>query len=95
MSDVPRPTDHFQAALYNNKIYCASGRNSSAKTKKKFSLTVSEFDDYNMENNAWETLPESSNIPTQRVGAFSIINKGNLIITGSESSSQKIVYNDF
>ena len=94
LSDAPRPRDHFQAALYNNKIYCASGRNSSAKTNETFNLTIPEVDVYDIKSNTWETLPESSNIPIQRAGASAIINKGNLIVIGGESAAQKTAHND-
>tara|TARA_R110002096_G_scaffold305242_1_gene500122 strand:- start:5142 stop:6083 length:942 start_codon:yes stop_codon:yes gene_type:complete len=94
LSDAPRSRDHFQASIYNNKIYCASGRNSSAKTNETFSLTIPEVDVYDINNNTWVTLHESSNIPTQRAGASTIINKGNLIIIGGESSSQKTAHNE-
>ncbi|MGB5419834.1 Kelch repeat-containing protein [Algibacter sp.] len=94
LSDAPRSRDHFHAAIHNNKIYCASGRNSSAKTYETFNLTIPEVDVYNIENNSWETLPETSNIPTQRAGASAIINKGKLIIIGGESASQKTAHNE-
>ncbi|MFS4482781.1 Kelch repeat-containing protein [Hyunsoonleella sp. 2307UL5-6] len=93
LSDAPRPRDHFQAALFNNKIYCASGRNSSAKTKETFNLTIPEVDVYDIKNNTWETLSESSNIPTQRAGASSVIKNGNLIVVGGESATQKTAHN--
>lgn len=94
LNEAPRARDHFQAALYNDKIYCASGRNSSAKTKETFNLTIPEVDVYNIKTNAWETLPESSNIPTQRAGASIIINRDNLIVIGGESSAQEAAHND-
>ena len=94
LSDAPRPRDHFQAALHNDKIYCASGRNSSAKTIETFSLTIPEVDVYDIVKNEWTTLSETSNIPTERAGASAIINKGKLIIIGGESSSQETAHND-
>ena len=94
LPDAPRPRDHFHAVISNNKIYCASGRNSSAKTNETFNLTIAEVDVFNIKNNTWETLPESSNIPTQRAGASAIISKGNLIVIGGESGAQKTAHNE-
>lgn len=94
LEDAPRPRDHFHAVIHQNKIYCASGRNSSAKTKQTFELTIPEIDVYKIETNNWITLPESSNIPTQRAGASSIIKSGKLIVIGGESASQKTAHNE-
>lgn len=92
LRDAPRPRDHFHAAIHNNKIYCASGRNSSAKTKETFNLTIPEVDVYNIETKSWFTLPETSNIPTERAGASSVIAKDHLIVIGGESASQKTAH---
>ncbi len=94
LKDAPRPRDHFQAAIYNNEIYCVGGRNSSAKTKETFSLTIPEVDIYNIVNNTWRTLPDSLNLPTQRAGASTLIYRGNLIVIGGESANQKIAHNN-
>lgn len=94
LTNAPRARDHFQAAIHNNNIYCASGRNSSAKTNETFNLTIPEIDVYDIEKDEWVTLSEASNIPTQRAGASTIINGGNLIILGGESASQKTAHND-
>lgn len=92
LKDAPRPRDHFHAVLHQGKIYCASGRNSSAKTKETFSLTISEVDVYNINSNEWSTLPESSNILTQRAGASALVKNGDLIIIGGESAQQEMAH---
>lgn len=94
LEDAPRPRDHFQAALKKGKIYCASGRNSSAKTNETFSLTIPEVDVYDIDENEWITLPESSNIPTQRAGASSLVVNGNLIVIGGESGEQEMAHSE-
>ena len=93
LKDAPRPRDHFQAAIYKDQIYCVGGRNSSAKTKETFSLTIPEVDVYNITNNTWSTLPYSLNLPTQRAGASTLIYKGNLLVIGGESANQKTAHN--
>ncbi|GAA4815066.1 kelch repeat-containing protein [Litoribaculum gwangyangense] len=94
LEDAPRPRDHFHAAIKQGKIYCASGRNSSAKTNETFSLTIPEVDVYDINKNQWKTLPESSHIPTQRAGASSLIKNGYLMIIGGESSKQEMAHNE-
>ena len=94
LKDAPRARDHFHAAIHQNKIYCASGRNSSAKTKQTFNLTIAEVDVFDIETNTWITLPSSSNIPTQRAGASSVVKNGKLIVIGGESVSQKTAHNE-
>lgn len=94
LKDAPRPRDHFQAAIYKNQIYCVGGRNSSAKTKETFNLTIPEVDVYNITNNTWSTLPYSLNLPTQRAGASTLIYKGNLIVIGGESANQETAHNN-
>lgn len=92
LKDAPRPRDHFHAAIHQNKIYCAGGRNSSAKTKQTFDLTIAEVDVFDIEKNTWTTLPKASNIPTERAGASSVIKKDKLFVIGGESASQKIAH---
>lgn len=94
LKDAPRPRDHFQAAIYKDQIYCVGGRNSSAKTKETFSLTIPEVDVYNTINNTWSTLPDSLNLTTQRAGASTLIYRGDLIVIGGESASQKTAHNN-
>lgn len=93
LKDAPRPRDHFHAAIHQNKIYCVSGRNSSAKTEQTFNLTIREVDVYDIETNNWFTLSKSSNLPTQRAGASSVIKNGKLFVIGGESASQKTAHN--
>ena len=93
LNDAPRARDHFHAAIYQNKIYCASGRNSSAKTKQTFNLTISEVDMYDIEKKNWITLPKTANLPIERAGASSIIKNGKLVVIGGESASQKTAHN--
>jgi N-acetylneuraminic acid mutarotase len=93
LKDAPRPRDHFHTVMYQNKIYCTGGRNSSAKTKQTFNLTISQIDVYDVETKNWSTLSESSNLPTQRAGASCIVKNGKLIVIGGESATQKTAHN--
>ncbi|WP_299064268.1 kelch repeat-containing protein [uncultured Polaribacter sp.] len=94
LKDAPRPRDHFHAVIHQNKIYCVSGRNSSAKTKQTFNLTIPEVDVYEIIKNNWITLSKSSNLPTKRAGASNVIKNGKLFVIGGESANQKTAHNE-
>jgi len=92
LQDAPRARDHFHAALYDGKIYCAAGRNSSAKTKETFNLTIAEVDVYDLASNSWTTLPEDQNLPTERAGTTAIFLEDNLLVIGGESAAQETAH---
>lgn len=93
LANAPRSRDHFHAAIKNDEIYCAGGRNSSFATNQTFELTIPEVDVYNLKTNTWSTLKEKNNIPTMRAGASSVFVNNNLIVIGGESVSQKNAHN--
>ncbi|PWJ59641.1 N-acetylneuraminic acid mutarotase [Dyadobacter jejuensis] len=88
LSDAPRPRDHVQVALLNNKLYVAGGRLSSAKTKDTFTLTVKEVDVYDFDKGTWSTLAEENNIPTPRAGCTAVAYKNKILVIGGESGAQ-------
>jgi N-acetylneuraminic acid mutarotase len=88
LADAPRSRDHFQAGIIDGRIYVAGGRRSSFATGQTFELTVPEVDVYDLATGTWSTLPPSSNIPTPRAGASTIVLQGRLIVIGGESGSQ-------
>ncbi|MEQ8683603.1 MAG: kelch repeat-containing protein [Cyclobacteriaceae bacterium] len=92
LQDAPRARDHFHAALYDGKIYCAAGRNSSAKTKETFNLTIPEVDVYDIATNSWTTLPAEQNIPTERAGTTAIFLDDKLLVIGGESAAQETAH---
>ncbi len=92
LQDAPRARDHFHAALYDGKIYCAAGRNSSAKTEETFNLTIAEVDVYDLASNSWTTLPEDQNLPTERAGTTAIFLEDNLLVIGGESAAQETAH---
>lgn len=92
LADAPRPRDHFHAALHENKIYCAGGRNSSKKTNQTFELTIPEVDVYDINANSWTSLPKANNLPTERAGTSSAFFGQKLFVIGGESASLKTAH---
>lgn len=62
LPDAPRPRDHFQAAIQDDKIFAAGGRTTSASTGETMTLTISEVDYYDLSSGQWHTLQKD--IPT-------------------------------
>ncbi len=86
LADAPHARDHFQAAVLGGKLYAAGGRRSSFATGETLQLTVGEVDVYDFTSDTWSTLPVSSNIPTQRAGAATVVLNDKLVILGGESA---------
>lgn len=90
LTDAPRARDHFNVAVYNNKLYLASGR--TTVESNTFGLTVAEVDIYDFQSNSWSTAP--NNLPTLR-GAAAVIPVGNEIwVIGGESTAQTASHNE-
>jgi N-acetylneuraminic acid mutarotase len=94
MPDAPRARDHIQAARIGKKIYLASGRRSTAKTNQVLTITEPLVDVFDFKTKTWETLPASSNIPTQRAGSSSFEYNGKLVVIGGESAAQIPAHNE-
>lgn len=92
LPDAPRPRDHFAATVVDNKLFAASGRTTSKRTKKVFELTVPQVDYFDFKTKKWSTLP--NNLPTLRAGASTVAYKRKLIVIGGESGTQKIAHNE-
>jgi len=92
LPDAPRPRDHFQVAILDNKLYAVGGRRSSAATGQTFELTVPEVDVYDFETGEWSTLPTESNLPTPRAGATTVVLNGEILVIGGESAAQQAAH---
>lgn len=88
LPDAPRARDHFQSVVIGNKIWNAAGRQSKANVSPNgvFKFTLPEIDFFDLETLTWNTLPEESNIPTQRAGNAAINYFGKLLVIGGEST---------
>ena len=85
LPDAPRARDHFQAVVIGNTLYVAGGRRSSYGTGQPVELTVPEVDVFDLLSGRWETLPDSSNIPTPRAGTTALRYHSKLVVIGGES----------
>jgi N-acetylneuraminic acid mutarotase len=94
LADAPRSRDHFQAGIIDGRIYVAGGRRSSFATGQTFELTVPEVDVYDLATGIWSTLPPSSNIPTPRAGASTVVLEERLVVIGGESGSQEAAHSE-
>ncbi|KPM49218.1 Kelch repeat-containing protein [Jiulongibacter sediminis] len=94
LADAPNARDHVSIGVIDGKIYVAGGRRTSGKIGKFLDLTEAVVDVYDIANNSWETLPASSNIPTQRAGASAVVMDQQLLIIGGESGVQKQAHNE-
>lgn len=92
LPDTPRPRDHFQAAVADNKLVVAGGRRSSHRIGQVLNLTVPEVDVFDFKANSWKSMPAAQNIPTQRAGCAAVTLGNKVIIIGGESA-QKIAHN--
>ena len=88
LPDAPRTRDHISAAIVDDKLYLAGGRNSTARINKVLETTIAEVDMYDFKTGRWTTLPAGSNIPTQRAGATAVTQGGKVWIIGGETVQQ-------
>ncbi len=94
LKDAPRPRDHFQAVVYEDKIYAVGGRTTSQKTGDIFNLTVPEVDIYDIKTNTWSSLPVSANLPKPRAGCSTLIIDDKLFVIGGESGTTWVAHAD-
>jgi N-acetylneuraminic acid mutarotase len=87
LPDAPRPRDHFQAALMENKLYLSGGRTSYAAIGKVLDLTVREVDVFDFNTNQWSTIAQG--LPTPRAGTASVAKAPFLVVMNGESIAQE------
>ena len=92
LPDAPRPRDHFNAVVCNDKLYLLGGRVTSGSIGKGFELTVGEVDVFDFKTGKWNTLVNP--LPTQRAGCASISIDNQIVIAGGESTKQKMAHNE-
>jgi len=89
LADAPRTRDHIAAAIVGDKMYLAGGRNSTARINRVIDTTIPEVDVYDFKTGRWETLPASSNFPTQRAGSTAVTFRDKVWVIGGESPQEK------
>ena len=83
LPDAPHARDHFEAVVYDDKLYCIGGRKSTGVTKQVFNLTVPFVDVFDFQTGRWSTL--DTQIPTQRAGASTVVVGDEIVLIGGES----------
>ena len=83
LPDAPNERDHFQAVVFEDRIYAASGRRTSGETGQYFELVVPEMDIYDVAARTWSVANEP--IPTPRAGCFAMTHNNDVIVFGGES----------
>ena len=91
LSDAPRPRDHFQAVIKNNKLYALAGRTTVAATNP-FANVIGEVDVYDFKTGTWSTLP--NHLPTLRAGNTAIDFGDEILVIGGESKDQEVAHNE-
>ena len=85
LADAPNARDHFHAVTYNDKIYALGGRLTGG-AGGLFAPQVPEVDVYDLNTNLWSTLAASSNIPTPRAGAGTVLFQNEIYVIGGETT---------
>lgn len=86
LADAPRPRDHFQTAIINNKLYAVAGR-TTISSDNPFKNTMREVDIYDIDTDIWSTA--ESQLPTPRAGNAVITIGNELLVFGGESFYQQ------
>ena len=94
LPDAPRPRDHVQVAVIDDKLYVAGGRLSTARINQVLNLTVKEVDVYDFKSGKWTTLDASNNLPTLRAGSTAVAYGKKILIIGGESDAHVEAHNE-
>lgn len=91
LPDAPRPRDHFQSVIVENKLYNLGGRTTIA-ADNPFKNTIGEVDVFDLKTKKWNTIPKQ--LPTPRAGNFTLIIGNEILVLGGESFSQEPAHSE-
>jgi N-acetylneuraminic acid mutarotase len=94
LPDAPRPRDHVQVAVADNKLVVAGGRLSTARINQVLNTTIKETDIYDFSTGKWTALSSESNIPTMRAGSTAVAYGNKILLIGGESGAQVPAHSD-
>jgi len=94
LAEAPRPRDHVQVAVVDNKLYVAGGRLSTARINQVLNTTIAEVDVYDFKTGKWSTLDAANNIPTKRAGNTAVAFGKKILIIGGESEAHVEAHNE-
>ena len=94
LTDAPRPRDHVQVAVLDNKLYVAGGRLSTARINQVLNTVIKEVDVYDFKTGKWSTMDASNNLPTLRAGNTTVVYNNKILIIGGESDAHVEAHNE-
>ena len=86
LPDMPRPRDHFHAAVVGSKFYVIGGRQGG--TANFFNAVYPQVDVFDFNTGTWSTLNSTSNLPTPRAGSGVAVLGQEIIVIGGEGNGQ-------
>lgn len=94
LTDAPRPRDHVQVAVLDNKLYVAGGRLSTARINQVLNTVIKEVDIYDFKTGKWSTLDAANNLPTLRAGNTTVVYNDKILVIGGESDAHVEAHNE-
>ncbi len=91
LPDAPRPRDHFQAVVADDKLYVLAGRMTKSEDNP-FKNTIGEVDVFDFKTQKWSTL--ENHLPTLRAGNAALLYKEEILVIGGESFTQEKAHNE-
>lgn len=91
LPDAPRPRDHFQIAIVDEKIYALGGR-TTRSADNPFRNTMTEIDVFDIQSGKWSTLDQG--LPTPRAGNFVLPIGDEILVMGGESFYQEPAHSE-
>lgn len=91
LPDAPRPRDHFQSVIVDNKLYNLGGRTTIA-ADNPFKNTIGAIDVFDLKTQTWSTL--SNPLPTLRAGNFTLVLNKEILVLGGESFTQEPAHSE-
>ncbi len=85
LPDAPRPRDHFQSVVAEDKLYLLGGRTTIA-ADNPMKNTIAEIDVFDFKTQKWSTLPNG--LPTLRAGNYATLYGKDILVMGGESFNQ-------
>jgi len=94
LPDAPRPRDHVQVAVLNDKLYVAGGRLSTARINQVLNTVIKEVDVYDFKTGKWSTMDAANNLPTLRAGNTTVVYGNKILVIGGESDAHVEAHNE-
>ncbi|MGY0391618.1 Kelch repeat-containing protein [Bizionia sp. KMM 8389] len=85
LDNAPHARDHFQACVYQDKLFAIGGRLTGGPGGL-FEPQVPEVDIYNFETHTWSTLSSNLNLPTPRAGLGVTLFDNEIFTLGGETT---------